>query len=202
MPFSILIIGTISDHFGRINCLFITTFLSGIMSLTVWTTAHNEAAIWVYVVLYGFFWCWLLDIVRCCITRSCGLRKYYSSKWVTLFHKLVWLSSLVSPSLLLSLIVGGTPNHIHGIIWSGLLMAVGGLFCLVLRIQRPVDTLSLKFNFGLLHQKRKGGYTKKIELFFDELFFKCMTRNLRILFFVFLFILRLSSLLLPLFCNK
>lgn len=60
----------------------------------------------------------------------------------------------------------GTPNHIHGIIWSGLLMAVGGLFCLVLRIQKPVDTLSLKFNFGLLHQKRKGGYTKKIELFF------------------------------------
>lgn len=50
---SMLSVGWMSDRLGRINGLFICTFFCGILTLAIWSTAKNEAAIWVYAVRYG-----------------------------------------------------------------------------------------------------------------------------------------------------
>ncbi|EPB82516.1 hypothetical protein HMPREF1544_10725 [Mucor circinelloides 1006PhL] len=132
---SMLAIGGISDKLGRINCLFVCTLLSGIFSLSVWTTAHNEAAIWIYVVLYGFFGAGYIILFGAVLPEVAGYENISAANGLLYFTNL--FGYLFGTPITSAIIThSDPPNYTGGIVWSGLLMSVGGLFCLLLRIVR------------------------------------------------------------------
>ncbi|KAI9481160.1 MAG: major facilitator superfamily domain-containing protein [Benjaminiella poitrasii] len=127
-----LVNGSLSDRVGRINGLFICTFLAGIMSLAIWTNAHNEATIWVFAVLYGFFGGGYLTLFPASLPQVAGYDNiaaangllYFSNTFGYLFGTPI-ASAIINRS-----------SYLYAAVWGGLLMAVGGLFCLALRVKR------------------------------------------------------------------
>lgn len=132
---SMLAIGGISDRLGRINCLFVCTLFSGVFSLSVWTTAHNDAAIWIYVVLYGFFGAGYIILFGAVLPEVAGYENISAANGLLYFTNL--FGYLFGTPITSAIITrSDPPNYMGGIVWSGLLMSVGGLFCLLLRIVR------------------------------------------------------------------
>ncbi|CEI89017.1 hypothetical protein RMCBS344292_03392 [Rhizopus microsporus] len=130
-----LVNGFTSDRIGRVNVLFLCTFLSGIFSLCIWTNAHSEATIWVFAVLYGFFGAGYLTLFPASLPQVAGYENitpangllYFTNTFGYLFGTPI-ASAIINRSQ--------PPNYTYAAVWGGLLMAIGGLFCLVLRVMR------------------------------------------------------------------
>ncbi|KAI9485361.1 MAG: major facilitator superfamily domain-containing protein [Benjaminiella poitrasii] len=140
---SMLSIGWISDYTGRINGLFICTFLSGIFTLAIWTTAKSAAAIWVYAVLYGFFGGGYLTLNGAALPEVAGYEYinaangllYFTSTFGYMFGSPI-ASAIISHS--------DTTGYKYAAVYCGILMSVGGLLCLVLRVTRSGWSLFIK----------------------------------------------------------
>ncbi|KAI8093943.1 major facilitator superfamily domain-containing protein [Thamnidium elegans] len=130
-----LVIGSTSDRMGRINGLFICTFLAGIMSLAIWTNARTEATIWVFAVLYGFFGGGHLTLFPASLPQVAGYENIAAANGLLYFTNT--FGYLFGTPIASAIINRSTPpNYVYAAVWSGLLMAVGGLFCLALRVIR------------------------------------------------------------------
>jgi MFS family permease len=49
-----VVLGSLADTIGRVNTLFIGTFIAGFICLTCWIFANNFAVLVVFVIVYGF----------------------------------------------------------------------------------------------------------------------------------------------------
>ncbi|RCH84723.1 hypothetical protein CU098_009131 [Rhizopus stolonifer] len=132
---SMLVVGWISDRTGRFNGLFICTFLSGVFTLALWTTAKSEASIWVYVVLYGFFGGGYLSLNGAALPEVAGYENISAANG--LFYITSTLGYMFGTPISSAIISSTTPpGYIYAAIWSGLLMAIGGILCWMLRVTR------------------------------------------------------------------
>lgn len=126
--------GWFSDRTGRINGLFVCTFLSGIFTLAIWTTAKTSAAIWVYVVLYGYFGGGYLTLNGASLPEVAG----YDN--ITAANGLLYFSStfgyLFGTPITSAIVSTGSKGYTYAAIYCGLLMSVGGLLCWMLRVTR------------------------------------------------------------------
>ncbi|KAL9536998.1 hypothetical protein MBANPS3_012177 [Mucor bainieri] len=126
--------GWLGDRIGRLNCLFVFTFLSGIFTLAIWTTAKSSAAIWVYAVLYGYTGAAYLTMYGSSLPEVAG----YDN--ITAANGLLYFASTFGymfGSPITSAIISTGPNgYIYAAVYCGLLMSVGGLLCLMLRVVR------------------------------------------------------------------
>lgn len=130
-----LVNGYTSDRIGRINCLTICTFLAGVMSLAIWTNARTEATIWVFAILYGFFGGGYLTLFPASLPQVAGYDNISAANGLLYFTNT--FGYLFGTPIASALINRTTPpNYVYAAVWGGLLMAVGGLFCLVLRVMR------------------------------------------------------------------
>ncbi|CEP09702.1 hypothetical protein [Parasitella parasitica] len=130
-----LVNGYTSDRIGRINGLTICTFLAGIMSLAIWTNARTEPSIWVFAVLYGFFGGGYLTLFPASLPQVAGYDNITAANGLLYFTNT--FGYLFGTPIASAIINHSTPpNYIYAAVWGGLLMTVGGLFCLVLRVMR------------------------------------------------------------------
>lgn len=127
--------GFTSDRIGRINGLFICTFLAGVMSLAIWTNARTEATIWVFAVLYGFFGGGYLTLFPASLPQVAGYDNITAANGLLYFTNTF---GYLFGTPIASAIINRTtpPNYTYAAVWGGLLMVVGGLFCLALRVMR------------------------------------------------------------------
>lgn len=130
-----LVAGYTSDRIGRINGLFICTFLAGIMSLAIWTNARTEPAVWVFSVLYGFSGGGYLTLFPASLPQVAGFENVAAGNGLTYFTNVF---GFVFGTPIASALINRTspPNYVYAAVWGGLLMTVGGLFCLALRVMR------------------------------------------------------------------
>lgn len=130
-----LVAGYTSDRIGRINGLFICTFLAGIMCLAIWTNARTEPAVWVFAVLYGFFGGGYLTLFPASLPQVAGFENIAAGNGLTYFTNVF---GFVFGTPIASALINRTspPNYVYAAVWGGLLMTVGGLFCLALRVMR------------------------------------------------------------------
>ncbi|KAI9365323.1 major facilitator superfamily domain-containing protein [Pilaira anomala] len=129
---SMLSTGWIGDRIGRVNGLFICTFLSGIFTLAIWTTAKNEAAIWVYVVLYGYFGGGYLTLNGASLPEVAG----YDN--ISAANGLFYLTSVLGylfGSPIVSAIISQS-GYVYAAVYCGMLMTAGGVLCWFLRVER------------------------------------------------------------------
>lgn len=130
-----LVNGYTSDRIGRINGLAICTFLAGIMSLAIWTNARTEPTIWVFAVLYGFFGGGYLTLLAASLPQIAGYDNISAANGLMYFTNT--FGYLFGTPIASAIINHSTPpNYVYAAVWGGLLMAVGGIFCFVLRIMR------------------------------------------------------------------
>ncbi|KAK4519083.1 uncharacterized protein ATC70_009314 [Mucor velutinosus] len=126
--------GWLSDRAGRINCLFVFTFLSGIFTLAIWTTAKTSAAIWVYVILYGYSGASYLTMYGSSVPEVAG----YDN--ITAANGLLYFTStfgyMFGSPITSAIISTGENGYVYAAVYCGLLMSVGGLLCLALRVIR------------------------------------------------------------------
>ncbi|CAO3618514.1 unnamed protein product [Mucor fragilis] len=126
--------GWLGDRIGRVNCLFVCTFLSGIFTLAIWTTAKTSAAIWVYVVLYGYFGAGYLTMYGSSLPEVAG----YDN--ITAANGLLYFAStfgyMFGSPITSAIISTGSNGYVYAAVYCGLLMSVGGLLCLMLRVVR------------------------------------------------------------------
>jgi MFS family permease len=127
--------GWLSDYTGRVNGLFLCVFLSGIFTLTIWTTATTEAAIWVYAVLYGFFGGGFITVNGATLPEVAGYDNIAAA------NGLFYLTNSVGYMFgtpITSAIIGsrGEDGYIFAAVYCGVLMSVGGLLCWMLRVSR------------------------------------------------------------------
>ncbi|KAG1049537.1 hypothetical protein G6F46_001798 [Rhizopus delemar] len=127
--------GFVSDRVGRVNGLFICTFLAGIFSLSIWTTAHSEASIWVFAVLYGFFGAGYLTLFPASLPQIAGYENITAANGLLYFTNTF---GYLFGTPIASAIINRTspPNYAYAAVWGGLLMTVGGVFCFILRVMR------------------------------------------------------------------
>jgi MFS family permease len=132
---SMLSVGWISDATGRINCLFICTVLSGIFTLTIWTTATNAAAVWVYAVLYGYFGGGYIALTGASLPEVAGYDNISAANGMLYFTS---VAGYLFGSPITSAIINKTtpPNYTNAAIYCGVLMTAGGVFCWILRVCR------------------------------------------------------------------
>ncbi|KAI8887308.1 MFS general substrate transporter, partial [Backusella circina FSU 941] len=132
---SMLSIGWISDATGRINCLFICTFLSGIFTLTIWTTAKSAAAVWVYAVLYGFFGGGYIALTGASLPEVAGYDNISAANGMLYFTS---VAGYLFGSPITAAFINKTtpPNYTNAAVYCGVLMTVGGIFCWLLRTCR------------------------------------------------------------------
>ncbi|KAG2212545.1 hypothetical protein INT46_010026 [Mucor plumbeus] len=130
-----LVNGYTSDKIGRINGLTLCTFLAGIMSLAIWTNARTEPTIWVFAVLYGFFGGGYLTLFPASLPQVAGYDNINAANGLLYFTNTF---GYLFGTPIASAIINHTtpPNYVYAAVWGGLLMAVGGIFCLVLRVMR------------------------------------------------------------------
>ncbi|KAI8331623.1 major facilitator superfamily domain-containing protein [Choanephora cucurbitarum] len=133
---SMLVIGWISDRTGRFNGLFICTFLAGVFTLTLWTTATSEVSIWIYVVLYGFFGGGYLSLNGAALPEVAGYDNISAANG--LFYITSTLGYMFGTPISSAIINSRSdpPGYIYAAVWSGVLMAVGGILCWMLRVTR------------------------------------------------------------------
>lgn len=130
-----LVNGFTSDRIGRINGLFICTFLAGLMSLIIWTYARTEAAIWVFAVLYGFFGGGYLTLFPASLPQVAGFENIAAANGLLYFTNT--FGYLFGTPIASAIINTTTPaNYTYAAVWGGVLMVVGGFFCLALRVLR------------------------------------------------------------------
>jgi MFS family permease len=132
---SMLFVGWVGDYTGRINGLFVCCTLSGIFTLTIWTTAKNSASIWVYCVLYGFFGGGYLTLNGASLPEVAGYDNispanglvYFASLFGYLFGTPI-TSAIISSS--------DTMGYTYAAVYCGVLMTTGGILVWVLRVMR------------------------------------------------------------------
>lgn len=129
---SMLSIGWIGDRIGRVNGLFVCTFLSGIFTLAIWTTAKNSAAIWVYVVLYGFFGGGYLSLNAASLPQVAGYENISAANGLCYFTSVL---GYMFGSPIVSAIVEKS-GYTYAAVYCGMLMSAGGLLCWMLRVCR------------------------------------------------------------------
>lgn len=130
-----LVNGYISDRIGRINGLFICTFLTGVMCLAIWTNARTEPTIWVFAVLYGFFGGGHLTLFPASLPQVAGYNNIAAANGLLYFTNTF---GYLFGTPIASAIINRTtpPNYVYAAVWSGLIISVGGLLCLALRVMR------------------------------------------------------------------
>lgn len=132
---SMLGVGFISDFTGRINGLFVCTILSGIFTLTIWTTAQNSASIWVFAVLYGFFGGGYLTLNGASLPEVAGYDNispanglvYFASLFGYMFGTPI-CSAIISSS--------ADKGYTYAAVYCGVLMTAGGVCVWILRVMR------------------------------------------------------------------
>ena len=129
---SMLCMGFIADRIGRINSFFLCTFLSGVFTLTLWTTAKNEVSIWVYVVLYGFFGGGYISTQGASLPEVAGYENISAANGLSYFTSTL---GYLFGSPIASAIISGS-GYVYAAVYSGVLMTVGGLICWRLRVER------------------------------------------------------------------
>lgn len=129
---SMLSMGWISDRIGRINGFFLCTFLSGVFTLTIWTTAKNDVALWVYVVLYGFFGGGYISLQGASLPEVAGYDNISAANGLSYFTSTLgyMFGSPIASSIIAS------SGYVFAAVYCGVLMTVGGLIAWKLRVDR------------------------------------------------------------------
>ncbi|KAI8876454.1 MFS general substrate transporter [Backusella circina FSU 941] len=125
--------GYIGDKFGRFNSLFICTFMCGVCCLTIWTNVHNEATLWVFAILYGFFGGGYVALFPAVQPQVVGLENI--SPAIGLLYTTNLFGYLFGTPIATALINTTTPpSYLYGALWAGSTIIVGSLFAGWLRI--------------------------------------------------------------------
>ncbi|KAI9312184.1 major facilitator superfamily domain-containing protein, partial [Dichotomocladium elegans] len=127
--------GFMGDHLGRFNSLFICTFLAGACSLAIWINATNQATIWVFAVLYGFFGGGYIALFPTVQPQVVGLENispavgllYFTNLFGYMFGTPI-ASALINKS--------SPPDYRNGAIWAGVTVLIGSLFAGWLRVSK------------------------------------------------------------------
>lgn len=125
--------GYMGDKLGRFNSLFICTFMAGVMSVAVWVNAHNEATIWAFAVLYGFFGGGYIALFPTVQPQVVGLENI--SPAVGLLYFTNFFGYLFGTPIA-SAIINKTspPDYRYGAVWAGVTVIIGALFAGGLRV--------------------------------------------------------------------
>ncbi|KAI8145277.1 major facilitator superfamily domain-containing protein [Fennellomyces sp. T-0311] len=125
--------GFMGDHLGRFNSLFLCTFLAGVMCLAVWVNAANEATIWVFAVLYGFFGGGYIALFPTVQPQVVGLENIAPAVGLLYFTNLF---GYMFGTPIASAIINkfDPPDYRYGAVWAGIMVVVGALFAGWLRV--------------------------------------------------------------------
>lgn len=125
--------GYMGDKFGRFNSLFICTFMCGLTCLLIWTNVHNEATLWVFAILYGFFGGGYVALFPTVQPQIVGLE--HISPAVGLLYTTNIFGYMFGTPIASQLINQTTPpNYVNGALWAGCTIIVGSLFAGWVRI--------------------------------------------------------------------
>jgi MFS family permease len=125
--------GYMGDKFGRFNSLFICTFMCGVCCLVIWTNVHNEATLWVFAILYGFFGGGYVALFPAVQPQVVGLENI--SPAIGLLYTTNTFGYLFGTPVATTLINKTTPpTYLYGALWAGATILVGSLFAGWLRI--------------------------------------------------------------------
>ncbi|KAM3588910.1 hypothetical protein VKS41_001339 [Umbelopsis sp. WA50703] len=125
--------GFIGDKLGRFNSLFLCTMLCGITCLAIWIPAKDEASVWVFAVLYGFFGGGYVALFPTVQPQVVGLENI--SPAVGLLYATNFFGYLFGTPIA-SKILATTSNYAYAAAWAGSTVIAGGLLAGVLRVQR------------------------------------------------------------------
>lgn len=127
--------GYMGDKLGRFNSLFICTFLAGVMCLAIWINTYNEATIWVFAVLYGFFGGGYIALFPTVQPQVVGLENISPAVGLLYFTNLFgYMFGTPIASALIN--TASPPNYQYGAAWAGSMVVVGGLFAGWLRVAK------------------------------------------------------------------
>lgn len=112
--------GYFADRMGRFNVMIITAFICAILTFAVWLTVHNEAAIYAYVVLFGFWSGAAISLTPVCIGQVC-CTKDYGKRSGTVF-------TISSFGTLVGIPIAGSILGTEGKHFSGLILFSGSLY--------------------------------------------------------------------------
>ncbi|KAI9030103.1 major facilitator superfamily domain-containing protein [Phycomyces nitens] len=127
--------GYMGDKIGRFNSLFLCTFMAGVCCLAIWINVHDQATIWVFAVLYGFFGGGYIALFPTVQPQVVGLEHispavgllYFTNVFGYMFGTPI-ASALINRS--------SPPRYEDGAIWAGVTVIVGSLFAGWLRVQK------------------------------------------------------------------
>ncbi|KAG0162685.1 hypothetical protein DFQ30_001507 [Apophysomyces sp. BC1015] len=127
--------GYMGDKVGRFNSLFLCTFLAGVSCLVIWTNVHNEATLWVFAVLYGFFGGGYIALFPTVQPQVVGLEHISPAVGLLYFTNL--FGYMFGTPIASALINRTTPaDYRTAAIWSGVTVIVGSLFAGWLRVRK------------------------------------------------------------------
>ncbi|KAI9480528.1 MAG: major facilitator superfamily domain-containing protein [Benjaminiella poitrasii] len=127
--------GYMGDKLGRFNSLFICTFICGLTCLVIWINVHNEATLWAFAILYGFFGGGYIALFPTVQPQIVGL-EHIGPAIGMLYYTNVFGYMFGTP-IATALIGLSTPaNYVNGAIWAGVTIIVGSLFAGWARIMK------------------------------------------------------------------
>ncbi|KAI9247981.1 major facilitator superfamily domain-containing protein [Phascolomyces articulosus] len=125
--------GYMGDKLGRFNSLFICTLLAGVCCLAIWINATNEATIWVFSVLYGFFGGGYVALFPTVQPQVVGLENIAPAVGLLYFTNLF---GYMFGTPIASAIINkfDPPDYRYAAVWAGCMVIGGALFAGWLRV--------------------------------------------------------------------
>jgi MFS family permease len=127
--------GYMGDRLGRFNSLFICTFMCGVCCLVIWINVHNEATLWVFAILYGFFGGGYIALFPTVQPQIVGLE--HIGPAIGLLYTTNIFGYMFGTPIASALINLSSPaSYVNGAIWAGVTIVVGSLFAGWVRIMK------------------------------------------------------------------
>ncbi|KAI8378769.1 major facilitator superfamily domain-containing protein [Choanephora cucurbitarum] len=133
--------GYMGDKLGRFNSLFLCTFFCGVCCLAIWINVHNEATLWVFAVLYGFFGGGYVALFPTVQPQIVGLE--HIGPAIGLLYTTNIFGYLFGTPIASALInLSSPPSYVNGAIWAGVTIIIGSFFAGWVRVLKGGWTLA------------------------------------------------------------
>ncbi|KAF2705024.1 MFS general substrate transporter [Pleomassaria siparia CBS 279.74] len=130
--------GLLGDRLGRLNALYPSTLISGLLCLTLWLTSPTLPCIILFACLYGLCSGFFVALLPACVSQICPEERMGARMGA--FYSIVAVSSLVGTPIGGALIRGGDREGYQGLIaYAGCALVVGGLVMIGSRLLHDRD---------------------------------------------------------------